>query len=194
MKTLKIIVADLLSIVLTITIAIACSSNNEMARTVKSYYANQNDINYPKMSRDIVRVMKYNIKHYDNCFLNGYGYADDSCKVWALFSKSSINYINIRDFKDGKPAGNYEIPYNGTIGWVKNIKDVIVTTYIFDTLAELDGNTSILFYRHPYDRKEITDILLPSYYRLKEIDIDTISNDFIRQYAIALTKYVFPDK
>ena len=62
------------------------------------------------------------------------------------------------------------------------------------TMEELDGNTSILFYRHPYDRNEITKLMLPTYYKLKEIDLDTISNNFVRQYAIALTRYVFPDK
>lgn len=192
MKTLRIIAAVLLSSMLTITIA--CSRNNEMTRIVKSYYANQNDINYPKMSRDIVRAMKYNIKHYDNCFLNCYGYADDSCKVWALFSKSSINYINIRDFKDGKQVCNYDILLNGDIDWIKNIQDEKIKRYIPMTMEELDGNTSILFYRHPYDRNEITKLMLPTYYKLKEIDWDTISNNFIRQYAIALTRYVFPDK
>lgn len=192
MKTLRIIAAALLSSVLTITIA--CSSNNEMARTVKLYYANQDDINYPKMSRDIVRAMKYNIKNYDNCFLNGYGYADDSCKVWTLFSKNNVNYINIRDFKDGKSTGNYDIAYHGNIDWIKDIKDRKASNYIIRALAQLDGNTSVLFYRHPYDRSEIVRRTLPSYYRLNEINIDTISNDFVRQYAIALTRYVFPDK
>lgn len=191
MKNIKLIT---IFILLAFIGSTGCSSHNAMNRAIKEYYSSQGEFGM-KMSRDIVSAMKRNIKLYNNCFINGYGGTDDSCKVWALYSHDGKNYIGIQNFKNGRQSEDYAVEYSGNIDWIKNIRDVEISNYVMNTMAALDGNNRGFFYRHPYDKNEIAEIgLLPLYWHIKEINIDTISNDFVRQYAIALTRYVFPDK
>lgn len=131
---------------------------------------------------------------YNEVMKNGltfsYTYAPESLIIWNIIQSKDKTLLNVVDINHKNGITKRQISYHGyyTIDY-KNISTKEIDKYIDITIPRQ-------YLGSAYIKTQFSDIYqinyLPQINTLEKIDIDTISNPVIKEYAQTLVKYIEP--
>lgn len=139
-------------------------------------------------------AVKENMKLYGNVAV--YVESPSYATIWSMVEDKNYNYIVITEISKGKPNKNLYLHYPNSIGWVTDSNLSQAKDYLFwGGYGYLDGPTFEFYRSKQYSKGNDNNVItgLPYHQIINpRINVDTISNDFVREMSKVYLKYIVP--
>ena len=177
------------SLFMTVT---SCQLYDKAIKRIEIFTPSYDGMTFSKHTQaKCAKIITDDFYNYGNAY--SYTYAPECMIIWCLTQTGNNTSIKISDVKNGKTVKEQTWPYNDPKIIAKPDKDrklfdALYSSYEFTFTSKEQGATYLKWDNHRIKQHKY----MPQIGTLEKIDVDTISNPVIKEYAQTLMKYIKP--
>ncbi len=170
----------------------SCQSYDKAIKMIEIFTPSYDGMTFSKRTQ--AKCAKIIINDFNNTGNTySYTYAPECMMIWCFKQIDNNTFVKISDVKDGRTVTEQLLPYtdNKPIAKLDDDRNLFDVLYSSSEFTLTPKNQGAIYLK--WDNNRIKQYkYMPQIGTLEKIEIDTISNPVIKEYAQTLMKYIKP--